>query len=154
MTDPTDEVKKQEIYDKYDKLITPLLKEKKAENKPAYEFKPSEENIQANLKATPEQRIEAEKQARLAQEQELKTKQDDTTGSTGENKGLATEVPTNVLRDFGESSRELTADESGAIKTKIEQLGGDDAARKLYETEGLSDFGEPYEIFLLRKLCQ
>lgn len=116
-------------------------------------YTPTEEHIQANADATPEQRIEAEKQARLAQEQELKQKQDDTTGISGEDKGLTTEVPTNVLRELGESGRKLTPEESGAVRSKIAELGGDDAARKLFDKEGKHDFGEPYEVFLLRKHC-
>lgn len=35
MADPNDEVKRKEIYDKYDKLITPLLEKEKAESKAA-----------------------------------------------------------------------------------------------------------------------
>lgn len=34
MTDPSDQVKKKEIYDKYDKLITPLLESQKQKGKP------------------------------------------------------------------------------------------------------------------------
>jgi hypothetical protein len=140
------------------KTDDPLLKKRLDEPvaevvEPKEEYVPTEEHIQANAEATPEQRIEAEKQARLAQEQELKQKQDDTTGISGEDKGLTTEVPANVLRDLGESSRKLTDTESGAVKAKIAELGGDDAARKLFDKEGNHDFAEPYEVFLLKKHC-
>lgn len=117
------------------------------------EYVPTDEHIEANMNATPEQRIEAEKQARLAYEEELKTKQDDTTRIAGEDKGLTTEVSGDVLRELGESGRKLTPEESGAIKSKIEELGGEDAARKLFDKEGQHDFSESYEAYLIRKHC-
>lgn len=117
------------------------------------EYVPTDEHIEANMDATPEQRIEAEKQARLAHEQELKQKQDDTTGSTTEDKGAPIEVSGDVLRELGETGRQLTEDESSSVRSKVADLGGEDAARKLFDKEGHHDYGESFEAFLVRKHC-
>jgi len=117
------------------------------------EYVPTDEHIEANMNATPEQRIEAEKQARLTYEEELKTKQNEPTGSTTEDKGAPIEVSGDVLRELGESGRKLTEDESGAVRSKIAELGGNDAARKLFDKEGHREYGESFEAYLVRKLC-
>jgi hypothetical protein len=47
MTDPNDEVKKQEIYDRYDKLITPLLKNQEANKTEVAKIKRAGDSIRA-----------------------------------------------------------------------------------------------------------
>lgn len=122
-----------EVYDKYDKLITPLL-EKETQIKDA--------NIDAlneTIKGT-----EYENDARSA--------------------GLREQVAEGVAREVPRTTEVTVAETADIAKYKPEQqqfiketrnkLGGEEQARQLYEKEGIKEWGETYEEFILRKGCE
>ena len=62
-------------------------------------------------------------------------------------------VPTEILSTIEGEARSLSPEEQQHIIQSIEKLGGRDAADKLFESEGLHEWGESKEVFLARKGC-
>jgi hypothetical protein len=131
--DPKDEVKRKEIYDKYDKLITPLL-EKETQLKDAHT-----DALNKIIKDT-----EYENDARSAGLREQTAE-----GPTGE-------IPRAVEVRVGEKTNisEYKPEQQQFIRETTTKLGGDEQSRKLFDAEGLHEWGESYEEFLLGKGCE
>ena len=80
-------------------------------------------------------------------------KEDETRTSDGGATKATFEPPKEILSTIEGESRELPKPEQEHIKQSVEKLGGEESARKQFESEGLDEYGEPFEVFLSRKGC-
>jgi hypothetical protein len=123
----------EEVYDKYDKLITPLL-EKETQIKDA--------NIDALNETIKGTKYENDARSAGLREQVAE-------GVTGE-VPRTTEVTVTETADIAKYKPE----QQQFIKETREKLGGEEQSRQLYEKEGVKKWGETYEEFILRKGCE